>query len=325
MTRRWVTFVVVFFGFVAPIATLVYGWAYASVRENRLKERWVEELEARHDPRAAYERTYMVWHRRIEEAGLGGLVLVLVGAAWTTWIAARRQRELSAKKAAFVAAVTHELRTPLTTLRMHAEMLEGGLVAPERTARVYAELSREAARLSRVVENVLAMSKLEDGRWVLDKRRADLAAAVGTIAATLEPRAKDRGFALRVSAEPGDVEVELDPRALELVVQNLVDNALKFAADGEPREIDVRVVPGDSAVELVVRDHGPGIAPELRERVFDRFDRAGHSDKPGTGLGLALVRELARAHGGDARVVEGPGAAIAVTFPRRPRAPSRDG
>ena len=313
--RAWVVLVLVF-GFALPVGTLVYGWAYASVRENRLKEAWVEELEARKDPRAHYERTYMVWHRRIETTGLVGLVLVLAAAAWTTASAAKKQRELSAKKTAFVAAVTHELRTPLTTLRMHAEMLEEGLVPPERTARVYAELSREAQRLSRVVENVLAMSKLEDGRWVLDKHRSDFASAVRGIVASLEPRARERGFALRVFAD-GVVPLDFDSRALELVTQNLVDNALKFAEGCEPHEVDVRIAAREGGVELVVRDHGPGIAPEMRKRVFDRFDRAGESDKPGTGLGLALVRELARAHGGDAHVLnDGPGTSVAVVFPR---------
>ena len=168
---RWRTLLLVWFGILIPVGTLVFGWGYASVRENRLKDRIIADMEARGDPGAAHERSFATWHRRVEAAGLASLTLLLAAAAWATCVAVKRQRELADKKTAFVAAVTHELRTPLTTLRMHAEMLEEGLVPAERLPRVYGELSREANRLSRVVENVLAMSKLEDGRWVLDKRR----------------------------------------------------------------------------------------------------------------------------------------------------------
>jgi signal transduction histidine kinase len=299
------------------VSTLVFGWGYASVRENRLKEQIVEQMEAANDPMAAHERSYMTWHRRVEIAGLTGLALLLAFSATVTCIAVKRQRELSDKKTAFIAAVTHELRTPLTTLRMHAEMLDQELVPEDRKKRVYEELARETERLSRLVENVLAMSKLEEGRWVIDKKRGDFARAVESIVDSLEPRAKELGFALSFKAEPECDAIEFDPRAVELVAQNLVDNALKYAAGSEPHQVDIAVRPNEAGVRLVVSDHGPGIAPAMRERVFDRFDRAGANEqKPGTGLGLALVRELARAHGGDAHILDASsGLTVAVDFP----------
>jgi signal transduction histidine kinase len=315
--KRTVPILFVWFMIIAPVTTLVVGWGYASVRENRLKERVVEQMEAAHDPLAAHERSYMVWHRRVEIAGLAALALLLAFSATVTCIAVKRQRELSDKKTAFIAAVTHELRTPLTTLRMHAEMLDQDLVPDDRKKRVYEELARETERLSRLVENVLAMSKLEEGRWVIEKKRGDLAHAVESVVDSLEPRAKELGFALSFHAEPECRTIEFDPRAVELAVQNLVDNALKYAAESEPHQVEIAVEPNDAGVRLVVKDHGPGIAVAMRERVFDRFDRAGASEKkPGTGLGLALVRELARAHGGDARILEVTrGLAVAVDFP----------
>jgi len=315
--KRTVPLLFVWFMIIVPVSTLVFGWGYASVRENRLKELQVEQMEAAHDPMAAHERNYMVWHRRVEIAGLAGLALLLAFSATVTCIAVKRQRELSDKKTAFIAAVTHELRTPLTTLRMHAEMLDQELVPDDRKKRVYEELARETERLSRLVENVLAMSKLEEGRWVIEKKKGDLARAVENVVDSLEPRAKELGFALNFHAEAECNTIEFDPRAVELAVQNLVDNALKYAAENEPLEVDIAVEPQGSGVRVVVKDHGPGIAPSMRERVFDRFDRAGASEKkPGTGLGLALVRELARAHGGDARILEGSGGlAVAVDFP----------
>ena len=315
--KRTVPLLFVWFMIIAPVTTLVFGWGYASVRENRLKAREVAAMEAAHDPMAAHERSYMEWHKRVEIAGLAGLALLLAFSATVTCIAVKRQRELSDKKTAFIAAVTHELRTPLTTLRMHAEMLDQDLVPDDRKKRVYEELARETERLSRLVENVLAMSKLEEGRWVIEKKKGDLAGAVESVVDSLEPRAKELGFALNFHAEPECRTIEFDPRAVELAVQNLVDNALKYAAESKPHEIDIAVEPNEAGVRVVVKDHGPGIAPAMRERVFDRFDRAGASEKkPGTGLGLALVRELARAHGGDARILDvTAGLAVAVDFP----------
>ncbi len=299
---------------VLPTVTLVYGWAYASIRENRLKDRMIADMEARGDPAAAYERKYAWWHRRVEIAGLSGLTVLLVFAASAAFVAVRRQRELAEKKTAFVAAVSHELRTPLTTLRMHAEMLDQKLVPDDRKARVYEELVRETNRLSRLVENVLAMSKLEEGRWVLEKKRADFAASIEAILATLAPRARESGIELKFSADRACPPIEFDARALELVTQNLVDNALKYAPGTSEVAIEVRQ--SEHGLELVVSDHGPGISPDRRERVFERFERAGETDTPGTGLGLALVRELARAHGGDARIVDSAnGTTIAVRFP----------
>jgi signal transduction histidine kinase len=314
--KRTLSMVFVTFGLIVPVATLVYGWAYASIRENRLKDGFIAEMEARGDPAAAYERNYATWHRRLEAAGLAGLSALLVFAAYTTYVAVKRQREFADKKTAFVAAVTHELRTPLTTLRMHAEMLEQNLVPPQRTARVHEELVRETQRLSRLIENVLAMSKLEEGKWVLDKKLGDLASAVKAVVGTLEPRAHALGFELKFSADAECHPVEFDARALELLTQNLVDNALKYGVGQGPNEVDIEVRPTDRGLQLVVSDHGPGIDVELRERVFDRFDRGGRKDKPGTGLGLALVRELARAHGGDAHILDRErGTAVAVRFP----------
>ncbi|HEX4515508.1 MAG TPA: HAMP domain-containing sensor histidine kinase, partial [Polyangiaceae bacterium] len=199
--KRTVPILFVWFMIIAPVTTLVVGWGYASVRENRLKERVVEQMEAAHDPLAAHERSYMVWHRRVEIAGLAALALLLAFSATVTCIAVKRQRELSDKKTAFIAAVTHELRTPLTTLRMHAEMLDQDLVPDDRKKRVFEELARETERLSRLVENVLAMSKLEEGRWVIEKKRGDLAHAVESVVDSLEPRAKELGFALSFHAE----------------------------------------------------------------------------------------------------------------------------
>jgi two-component system phosphate regulon sensor histidine kinase PhoR len=313
MKKHWLSTVLVIFGLAIPTGVLVYGWAYASIRENRLKERIVRDMEARGDPEAAYERQYMEKHRVLEMIGLAALCALLVATGATTLRAARRSRELAEKKTAFVAAVTHELRTPLTTLRMHAEMLDQGLVTDDRKARVYRELAAESERLARLVENVLAMSKLEEGRWVLERRRSDLSKTVADVARAMEPRANELGFSLVIDAPP--IETSFDARAVELAVGNLIDNALKYAAGHEPKRIELAVARSNGHVEVRVRDHGPGIASADRERIFERFTRVA-TDGEGVGVGLSLVRDLARAHGGDACVVSSDsGLAIALTLP----------
>src|SRR5205823_14713162 len=129
---------------------------------------------------------------------------------------------------------------------------------------------------------------------------SDISKAVQAIVQSIEPRATACGFSLVIDAVP--TEAAFDPRALELALGNVIDNALKYAAAHQPKRIEVSVVQANGFVEVRVRDHGPGIARPDRERVFERFARLA-SDGSGVGVGLSLVRELARAQGGDARVV----------------------
>ncbi|HEY8427366.1 MAG TPA: HAMP domain-containing sensor histidine kinase, partial [Sandaracinaceae bacterium] len=216
---------------------------------------------------------------------------------------ARRAEALSRQKSAFVSAVSHELRTPLTTLRMHAEMLEEGLVSDERRPKVYAELVRESVRLARLVDNVLSLSKLEEGRRRIRASEADLAACVREVVEGQRRFVVERGFALRGPGEE-PLEARFDAQAVEQIVVNLLDNAVKYGA-GEERAIEVEVSRVRGAPAIVVRDRGPGIPAHEREKVFERFHRVEREDTvhaPGTGIGLALVAELAEAHGGSASV-----------------------
>ncbi len=234
-----------------------------------------------------------------------GIGMVLVARA------ARRADELSAHKTAFVSAVSHELRTPLTTLRMHAELLQEGLVAPGSLATIHDDLVRESVRLGRLVENVLAVSQLEEGRRVLDLRPTDLGALVREVVAGQARHIASKGFApVEVVLPDPPITTRCDAQAIEQIVVNLLDNALKYAADGDDRTLRVLVESAPGRAVLRVQDRGPGIPAADRERVFQRFvrvARASAAHTPGTGLGLSLVRDLARAHGGDAQVLARPG------------------
>ena len=218
---------------------------------------------------------------------------------------------LSERRAAFVSAVTHELRTPLTTFRLYTEMLVEGLVPEEARRREYLQtLQAEANRLSHLVENVLSYARLE-------RRRADGHTEVVAVADLLEraagrlgERAQQAGMSLVI--EPaGEMRVRADVSAVEQILFNLVDNACKYAAGANLKQIEVSAASVGGAAVVRVRDHGPGIAAADARRLFRPFHKsardAAHS-APGVGLGLALSRRLARAMGGDLRLAQASGA-----------------
>jgi signal transduction histidine kinase len=244
----------------------------------------------------------------IEQALVLGLAAIVGLALLAVHRAAQREAELSRQKSQFVSAVSHELRTPLTTIRMHAEMLADELVDEARRPRVHEELVSETVRLSRLVENVLEASRLEEGRRPVRPRTADLRAHVARVVEDVARFARGKGFELggpdAEGASDAPVEIAFDAGAIEQVVVNLIDNAIKYAGDGE-RRIEIAVEPTPDGARIVVRDSGPGIPESELGRVFERFhrvERPEQAHQPGTGLGLSIVRELVQAHGGRVRL-----------------------
>jgi len=203
----------------------------------------------------------------------------------------RRQR--------FAAAAAHELRTPLAGLRMYAEMLAHGLGKPEKQ-QVYAErLASEAARLGRVVANVLDFTRLERKSLAVHASPQDVAVAVEDIVRKLEPSLVAAGASLVFVRPTGPALARIDGDALAQILGNLVDNAEKYGRAAKDRTITVTVSePMNGTVEVRVSDRGPGL-PNAK-RLFRPFTRGAPKDGPaGLGLGLALARALARAQGGE--------------------------
>jgi signal transduction histidine kinase len=257
----------------------------------------------------------------VEIAVLLGLLVLVIAVLLTLDRAAERAEVLARQRAAFITAVSHELRTPLTTLRMHAE----GLVTDaDKVRKFHTDMVQESVRLSHLVENVLEAQRLEEGRRPLRLVSTDVGGLVRSVVEGQRPLIAARNFSVAIEVKGTSLEGSVDQQAVEQMVVNLVENAVKYAAVAD-RRIDVGVHRrGDDAV-ITVADHGPGIPAEERERVFARFTRVqrpGDEHIAGTGLGLALVRELAVAHGGSARVVPRPdgadGCCVAVTLPLRP-------
>jgi two-component system sensor histidine kinase BaeS len=216
-------------------------------------------------------------------------------------------REGHARRA-LVADVAHELRTPLTTLRASLEGLADGMVEPTRPQLV--SLHDDVLRLGRVVEDLEALAAAEAAGLSLTFGVIDLGGLARDAAATLAPQFEAAAVELDLRIHP--VLVRADPYRLSQVLTNLLTNALKFTPAGGA--VSVVVESDGSAASLVVSDTGIGIPAEDQPRVFDRFWRGRHS-RPvaGSGIGLTVVAELVRAHGGNVAVESAPGEGTRMT------------
>ncbi|MEL6184249.1 MAG: ATP-binding protein [Myxococcota bacterium] len=194
----------------------------------------------------------------------------------------------------FVANVSHELRTPVSIVQANAETLLDGALADPKRARTFVEaLHRNAERLSRIIADLLDLSRLEAGRYRFEMATVDVAESIEHAVEAVNARARSRDQQIEISV-PDSQEVRADPKALEQVLLNLLENAIKYTPDGG--HIAVRAEELGEQVRIEVQDDGPGIKPEHRARIFERFYRIdpGRSrDMGGTGLGLAIVKHFA--------------------------------
>jgi signal transduction histidine kinase len=235
-----------------------------------------------------------------------GLLAVAVGLTATALLQLGRERALQRLRSEFVSSVSHELRTPLTQIRMFAEtLLLGRVRSPDESRRALEIVDREARRLSQLVDNVLLFSRVERGTVALQPEPQRLAPLVREVIETLRPQTTDAGARMLATLEDGPTAA-VDADAFRQILINLLDNALKYGPPGQAVEIVLR---GDGDVaRLSVADEGPGIPPGDRERVFERFRRLEHDRRSavaGTGIGLAVVRDLVSRQGGRSFVEAG--------------------
>jgi signal transduction histidine kinase len=257
------------------------------------------------------------------------LALVMLGGVFLLYRLGARQLALARQQQDFVAAVSHELKTPLTSIRMYGEMLREGWAPEEKKAAYYAYIHDESERLTRLIGNVLQLARMTRDELRLAPRSLPAGELLATATAKIASQVERAGFALLTESD-GKADaavVELDPDAFSQILINLVDNAIKFSGQAANKSIDIgcRLAHG-SRVAFSVRDHGPGVPRDQMRKIFRLFYRGEEAltrETAGTGIGLALVRQLADAMGGTVDVQNrDPGAEFTVTFPlARPASP----
>jgi signal transduction histidine kinase len=228
------------------------------------------------------------------------IVAILSGGGLLLWEGRRAVREAQ-RKTSFVANVSHELKTPLTTIRMYVDLLGEAEEAPERRRRYLEVIGGECQRLTRLVNNVLDFSRLEQGRKQYHLEPLALQPFLSGLFATQTDRLAAAAVAGQLLLPAAPVTVRSDRDALEQVLLNLIDNALKYAASG--KELTLEMLPPQGAtIRLRLLDRGPGIPAAHRGKIFDQFHRVDDSlttRQPGCGLGLAISRQLLRDLGGE--------------------------
>jgi two-component system sensor histidine kinase ResE len=225
-------------------------------------------------------------------------------------------RQLDALRRQFVADVSHELRTPLSSIRGFVEALTDGTVEDtERQRRFLDVIRQEAARMQRLIEDLLDLSRLETGEPRLNVQSIDIFQVLRHAVRRLEPQAAERGVEMILEGgdEPCPVSADLD--RLDQVVTNLLANALRYNRPGGRVTLAARR--DAEGVTVTVRDTGIGIAPEELPHIWDRFHRVDKSRtraSGGTGLGLAIARSIVVAHGGSVHVHSEPGQGSVFSF-----------
>jgi len=258
--------------------------------------------------------------RQAMVVGEGSFFLALWGfALWFLLRAAKRETRLALQESNFLHAVTHEFRSPLQSLRLAVESL---MRRPDpKKAPMYAQgMIEDLTRLDGLVENVLAVGRLDAKAFEASPRRMDLAAAIREELRRFRARVPGCDAWLEVDL-PEQVMAEADPTALGPILSNLLENARKYG-EGKPARLSLEAHHAYAVLQL--QDHGRGFSAEEKRRLFERFWRAGDErvrTAPGSGLGLYLVRELARAQGATISAHSdghGQGAAFTVRWPLSP-------
>lgn len=241
--------------------------------------------------------------------GVSGTVLLLLD------ITEKEQSEQLRRE--FTANVSHELKTPLQTISGCSELLKNDMVKPEDVSEFSEKIFSESQRMIRLIEDIIKLSRLDEGAVGMEWESVDLYALSGDVINSLSGAANSAGITLKLTGEPSVINGI--PQLLQTMIFNLCDNSVKYNHKGGSVEITVKSE--DNSTVLTVSDTGIGIPPEHTERIFERFyrvDKSRSREVGGTGLGLSIVKHAAKIHNAEIKIdsTVGKGTAITVIFPQ---------
>ncbi|MEO6612685.1 MAG: ATP-binding protein [Chitinophagaceae bacterium] len=291
------------------IAALVWWFISLNQQNNRMQEYKVLNLRAERDStrnpvlfRQDLQKI-MEDHKRNRSKYIGEgsifFLLILVGAGFV-YRSVRRQFNMQQQQQNFMMAVTHELKTPISVARLNLETLQKYHLDPEKQKKLIRNTLDETTRLNFLTNNILIASQLEGGGYNSAKEELDLSTLLKDRILDFHQRFPDRVFHSEIEE---DADVKGDPLLLQMLINNLLENAIKYS----PREsaVTARLKKFRSGIELQVKDEGPGIPEEEKKKIFSKFYRIGNEatrKTQGTGLGLYLCRKIAREHNADISV-----------------------
>lgn len=250
------------------------------------------------------------------------LLIVLCGGFYFMYSAGMKQIQLVQQQQDFVSAVSHELKTPLTSIRMYGEMLREGWASDDKKHSYYEYIHDESERLSRLISNVLQLSRMTKNDLDPELVPISVAELMDSIGSKVSSHAERAGYALSLncSDEAKECTISVDADYFTQIIINLVDNAIKFSKQSGNKSIDIGCQKmKDGTIQFSVRDYGPGIAKDQMKKIFKLFYRAENEltrETVGTGIGLALVHQMTQAMNGKVDVVnKEPGAEFQIVFP----------
>ncbi|MBR2059231.1 MAG: HAMP domain-containing histidine kinase [Fibrobacter sp.] len=231
---------------------------------------------------------------------IGGIMFLLLGGGLISiYRLTQSQLDLAQKRQDFISAVSHELKTPLTTIKMRAEILQTSYQKMDdaKRKRSFDQIASESDRLTRLIQNVLDLSKIDGNRWVANIRKDWPKAVLDDFVTMYTKNIEDHGFSLTVSCDSDidRVQLMMDRDAVMQILTNLVDNSLKFSKNADYKMIIIEMKTEGDHVYLAVRDYGPGIPPSEMKKVFQEFYRVENEmtrTTKGTGIGLSMVKKL---------------------------------
>lgn len=298
--KRIITITAVFWFLLAYILAALIWWFISLEHQNeQMFQLRVKDL-PRENP-AVFARLYgflLDEKQRKTAQYLGeGCTFLLISLACAIFVyqAARRQLRLSAQQQNFMMSVTHELKTPQAIIQLNLETILKRNLPEEKQKKLIQSTIQEANRLNNLTSSILITSQLESGQFNIQQSDIDLTALLMRVEEEFKERYPQRLF--ETNLPPRDVFVKGEPLLLQMLVNNLVDNAVKYSPADKPVSILLRQ--RRKHLYLMVRDEGPGIPAEEKKRVFDKFYRSGNEltrARKGTGLGLYLVKQIVHSH-----------------------------